>query len=110
MEGDKYDEFTVLYERLTTEAGYNCNSRLGLKFFTDRLPHEFYRDTLHLDRPCNYNDWKVMAGERQVEWVHCNNQKKQITRSQQAMKLYNPWPPSHRKRDPNAMDMLADRG
>ena len=63
MEGDKFDEFTALYKRLTTEAGYDCNSRLGLKFFTDGLPHELYRDTLRLDRPCNYNDWKAMVGE-----------------------------------------------
>ena len=63
MEGDKFDEFTALYEQLTTKAGYNCYSRLGLKFFTDGLPHELYRDTLCLDRPRNYNDWKVMAGE-----------------------------------------------
>ena len=51
-----------------------------------------------------------MAGERQVEWVHCNNQKKQIARNQQASKLYNPWTPSPRRRDPNAMDTSADRG
>ena len=108
MEGDKFNEFTALYKQLTTKAGYNRNSRLGLKFFTDRLPHELYRDTLHLDHPRNYNDWKVMAGEQQVEWVHCNNRKKQITRNQQASKLYNPWTPSHQKRDPNTMDTSAD--
>ena len=42
MEGDKFDEFTALYKWLTTEAGYDRNSRLGLKFFTDGLPHELY--------------------------------------------------------------------
>ena len=110
MEGDKFDEFAALFERLTTEAGYDRNSRLALKFFTDGLPHELYRDTLRLDRPRNYNNWKVMAGERQVEWVHCNNQKKQIARNQQASKLYNPWTPSHRRRNPNATDTSADRG
>ena len=81
MEGDKFDEFTALYEWLTTEAGYDRNSRLALKFFTDGLPHELYRDTLRLDRPRNYDDWKTMAGERQVEWKHCDNRKKQIARN-----------------------------
>ena len=73
MQGDKFDEFTVLYEWLTTEAGYDWNSRFGLKFFTGGLPHELCQDTLCLDHPHTYNDWKTMAGERQVEWVHCTN-------------------------------------
>ena len=42
MEGDKFDEFAALYERLTTEAGYDRDSRLALKYFTDGLPHELY--------------------------------------------------------------------
>ena len=42
MQGDKFDDFMVLYEHLTTEAGYNRDSRLCLKFFTDGLPHELY--------------------------------------------------------------------
>ena len=44
MQGDNFDNFTVLYECLTTEAGYDQDSRLCLKFFTDGLPHELYQD------------------------------------------------------------------
>ena len=42
-------------------AGYDPNSRLTLKIFTDGLPTELYKDVLRLDCPCNYAEWKEAA-------------------------------------------------
>jgi hypothetical protein len=67
MKGKDLDGFIALYEQLTREAGYDHANHLCLKFFTDGLPNELYQDILQLDQPCNYNEWREAALERQVE-------------------------------------------
>ena len=48
------DAYIAEYEVLVEMAGYNSNSQLTLKIFTDGLPTELYKDVLRLDCPHNY--------------------------------------------------------
>ena len=43
------DAYIAEYEVLVEMAGYDPNSRLALKIFTDSLPTELYKDVLRLD-------------------------------------------------------------
>ena len=54
MKQGDLDAYIVEYEVLVEMAGYDPNSRLTLKIFTDGLPTELYKDVLRLDRPRNY--------------------------------------------------------
>ena len=56
MEQGDLDVYIAEYEVLVEMAGYDPNSRLTLKTFTDGLPMELYKDTLRLDCPCNYTE------------------------------------------------------
>ena len=87
-------------------AGYDPNSQLTLKIFTDGLPTELYKDTLRLDCPHNYAEWKEATLARHVEWIHFKHQSEQ----KWGVKLFNPFKPQYQPPcDPNAMDTLADR-
>jgi len=110
MKGEDLDGFIALYEQLTREAGYDHADRLCLKFFTDGLPNELYRDILRLDRPRNYSEWREAALERQVEFVHCKNRRDQLHGGARPVKLHDPFAQRNQRRDPNAMDTSADRG
>ena len=105
MKGGNLDEYIVEYEVLIEMAGYDPNSRLALKIFTDSLPVELYKDIVRLDQPCNFNKWKTAALEQQAKWVHFKHQSKQKKR----VRLFNPfkttYQPTH---DPNTMDTVAD--
>ena len=54
MKQGDLDAYIAEYEVLVEMAGYDPNSRLTLKIFTDGLPTELYKDALRLDRPRNY--------------------------------------------------------
>ena len=43
------DAYIAEYEVLVEMAGYDPNSQLTLKIFTDGLPAELYKDVLRLD-------------------------------------------------------------
>ena len=87
-------------------AGYDPNSRLTLKIFTDGLPTELYKDVLRLDCPCNYAEWKEAALTHHAEWVHFKHQSEQ----KRGVKLFNPFKPQYQPpRDPKAIDTSADR-
>ena len=46
MKQGDLDAYIVEYEVLIEMAGYDPNSRLTLKIFTDSLPAELYKDAL----------------------------------------------------------------
>ena len=50
------DAYIAEYKVLIEMVGYDLNSRLTLKIFTDGLPMELYKDVLRLDRPHNYTE------------------------------------------------------
>ena len=56
MKQGDLDAYIAEYEVLVEMAGYNPNSRLTLKIFTDGLPTELYKDVLRLDRPRNHEE------------------------------------------------------
>ena len=58
MKQGDLDAYIVEYEVLVKMAGYDPNSQLTLKIFTDGLPTELYKDALRLDQPRNYAEWK----------------------------------------------------
>ena len=58
MKQGDLDAYIAEYEVLIEMAGYDPNSFLTLKIFTDGLPTELYKDTLRLDRLRNYAEWK----------------------------------------------------
>ena len=100
------DAYIAEYEVLVEMAGYNPNSRLTLKIFTDGLPMELYKDSLRLDRPRNYVEWKEAALMRHAEWIHFKPRSEQ----KRGVKLFNPFKQQYQPpHDPNAMDTLADR-
>ena len=49
MKPGELDAYIAEYEVLVEMAGYDPNSRLTLKIFTDGLPTELYKDVLRLD-------------------------------------------------------------
>ena len=49
MRVGELDAYIAEYEVLIKMAGYDPNSRLTLKIFTDGLPTESYKDVLWLD-------------------------------------------------------------
>ena len=49
MKDGNLDAYIAEYEMLIEMAGYDPNSRLALKLFTDGLPGELYKDVLQLD-------------------------------------------------------------
>ena len=49
MKPGELDAYIAEYEVLVEMAGYDPNSRLALKIFTDSLPTELYKDVLRLD-------------------------------------------------------------
>ena len=49
MQQGDLDGYITEYEVLVEMAGYDPNSRLTLKIFTDGLPTELYKDVLRLD-------------------------------------------------------------
>ena len=106
MRPGKLNAYLTEYEVHVEMAGYDPNSRLTLKIFTDGLPTELYKDALQLDRPRNYAEWKEAALTRHAEWVHFKHRSEQ----KQGVKLFNPFKPQYQPpRDPNAMDTSADR-
>ena len=106
MKQGDLDAYIVEYEVLVKMAGYDPNSQLTLKIFTDGLPTELYKDALRLDQPRNYAEWKEAALTRHAEWIHFKHRSEQ----KQAVKLFNPFEPQYQTpRDPNAMDTSADR-
>ena len=54
MKQGDLDAYIAEYEVLVEMAGYDPNSQLTLKIFTDGLPTELYKDALRLDCPRNY--------------------------------------------------------
>ena len=54
MKQGDLDMYITEYEVLVEMAGYDPNSRLTLKIFTDGPPTELYKDALRLDHPRNY--------------------------------------------------------
>ena len=70
MKQGDLDAYIAEYEVLVEMAGYDPNSRLTLKTFTDGLPMELYKDTLRLDCPRNYAEWKEAALACHAEWIH----------------------------------------
>ena len=100
------DAYIAEYEVLVEMAGYDPNSRLKLKIFTDGLPTELYKDALRLDRPRNYAEWKEAALTCHAEWIHLKHRNEQ----KWGVKLFNPFKPQYQPpHDPNAMDTSADR-
>ena len=100
------DAYIAEYEVLVEMAGYDLNSRLTLKIFTDGLPTELYKDVLQLDHPRNYTEWKEAALARHTEWIHFKHRSKQ----KRGVKLFKPFKPQYQPPcDPNAMDTSADR-
>ena len=73
MKGEDLDSYIARYEALTLEAGYRRDDPLCLRKFTNGLPHDLYKDCMHLDRPGNYEQWKASAIHRQGEYVHFKN-------------------------------------
>ena len=71
------DAYIMEYEVLVKMAGYDPNSQLTLKIFTDGLPTELYKDMLRLDRPHNDAEWKEAALAPHAEWIHFKHQSKQ---------------------------------
>ena len=116
MQGRKLDDYIAYYERLTALAGYDPDNRLCLKYFTDGLPSKLYHEVLSLDRPQNYEDWKAAAIERQGIYEHCDNRnQQQRNRGKPHPAMYDPFSSlaprtTPLRRDPDAMDTLADRG
>ena len=106
MKQGDLDAYIAEYEVLVEMVGYDPNSRLTLKIFTDGLPTELYKDALRLDRPRNYAEWKEAALTRHAEWVHFKHRSEQ----KRGVKLFNPFKPQYQPpRDPNAMNTSADR-
>ena len=70
MKPGDLDAYIAEYEVLVEMAGYDPNSRLTLKIFTDGLPAELYKDVLRLDQPRNYAEWKEAALTHHAEWIH----------------------------------------
>ena len=104
MKQGDLDTYIAEYENLVEMAGYDPNSRLTLKIFTDGLPMELYKDALRLDRPCNYAEWKEVALARHAEWIHFKHRSEQ----KQGVKLFNPFKPQYQPpHDPNVMDTSA---
>ena len=109
MKDGNLDAYIAEYKMLIEMAGYDPNSRLALKLFTDGLPAELYKDVLRLDRPRNFQEWKTAALERHTEWLHLKHRLEQ----KKGVRLFNPFATSFDRRprtDPNAMDTSADRG
>ena len=106
MKQGDLDTYIAEYKVPVEMAGYDRNSRLTLKIFTDGLPTELYKDALRLDRPCNYAEWKEAALTHHAEWVHFKHRSEQ----KRGVKLFNPFKPQYQPTcDPNAMDTSADR-
>ena len=61
MKGENLDDYVARYEALTLEAGYRRDDPLCLQKFTDGLPHDLYKDCMHLDHPGTYEQWKALA-------------------------------------------------
>ena len=77
MKQGDLDAYIAEYEVLVEMAGYDPNSRLTLKIFTDGLPVELYKDVLRLDQPRNYAEWKEAALTRHAEWIHFKHRSEQ---------------------------------
>ena len=92
MKQGDLDVYITEYEVLVEMAGYDPNSRLTLKIFTDGLPTELYKDVLRLDRPRNYAEWKEAALTRHAEWVHFKHRSEQ----KRGVKLFNPFKTQYR--------------
>ena len=69
MRGEDLDGYIARYKGLAMEAGYNRDNLLCLQKFTDGLPHNLYRDCMHLNRPRMYKEWKASAICRQGEYA-----------------------------------------
>ena len=91
MKGENLDDYISRYKALTLEAGYRKDDPLCLRKFTDGLPHNLYKDCMHLDCPRTYKEWKESAIQRQGEYVHFKNRKEQIKGV--PPRLYNPFAP-----------------
>ena len=70
MKAGDLDAYIAEYEVLIEMAGYDPNSCLALKLFTDGLPAELYKEVIRMDRPRNFQEWKTAALERHAEWLH----------------------------------------
>ena len=70
MKQGDLDAYIAEYEVLVEMAGYDPNSQLTLKIFTDSLPTKLYKDALQLDRPHNYAEWKEATLVCHAEWIH----------------------------------------
>ena len=106
MRPGELDAYIAEYKVLVEMAGYDPNSRLTLKIFTDGLPVELYKDVLRLDQPRNYAEWKEATLTRHAEWIHFKHRSEQ----KRGVKLFNPFKPQYQPPwDPNTMDTLADR-
>ena len=51
MKAGDLDAYIAEYKVLIEMAGYDPNSRLALKLFTDGLPAELYKEVIRMDRP-----------------------------------------------------------
>ena len=78
MKGENLDNYVSRYEALTLEAGYRRDDPLCLRKFTDGLPHDLYKDCMHLDRPGTYKQWKASAIRRQGKYIHFKNRREQV--------------------------------
>ena len=106
MKHGDLDAYITEYEVLVEMAGYDSNSCLTLKIFTDGLPTELYKDAMRLDRLRNYAEWKEAALVHHAEWIHLKHRSEQ----KRGVKLFNPFKPQYQPpRDPNAMDTSTDR-
>ena len=114
MQRGKLDAYIIYFKMLANMAGYNPNNHLCLKYFTDGLLAELYKDVLRLDHPRNYTEWKEAALSCNGEWEHCKNRKVQhCTLGKSQSTMYNPFSmvptwPQHSHHDPDTMDTTAD--
>ena len=108
MKAGDLDAYIAEYEVLIEMVGYDPNSRLALKLFTDGLLVELYKEVIRMDRPRNFQEWKTDALKRHAEWLHFKHRSEQ----KRGVKLYNPFKTNQYQTpcDPNAMDTSADRG
>ena len=107
MKGEDLDGYVARYEALALEVGYNRDDPLCLRKFTDGLPHDLYKDCMHLDRPGTYKQWKASAIRQQGEYIHFKNCKEQVKGI--PPQLYNPFAPRQNQhtmhRNPDEMDV-----
>ena len=87
MKDGNLDAYIAEYKMLIEMEGYDPNSRLALKLFTDRLPVELYKDVLQLDQPRNFQEWKTAMLEWHTEWLHLKHQLEQ----KKGIRLFNPF-------------------